>query len=291
MSKIVWDALGEKFFEMGLSKGVLFPTLSGVYQKGVPWNGLIGVTESPSGAEVTDLWASDGKYASLRSVEIFGATIEAYMSPPEFDACDGSANLVEGVRIGQQSRSPFGFCYRTIIGNDVDSDGVGYLLHIVYGASANPSEKNHQSINDSPETTNLSWELATTPVAVTDHKPTATVVIDSTKVNATKLAALEDILYGTAEADSRLPLPDEIKTLMLGTSVTPDSPTFVAATGILTIPSKAGVVYKINGVEAVAGAQEALDGGVSVVVTAVPDTGYYIPAGVNTTWTFTSTKA
>lgn len=290
MSKIIWDAVGEKFFETGLSKGVLFPTIAGVYQKGVPWNGLISVAESPSGAELTDLWADDIKYASLRSTEQFGATIEAYTYPPEFAACDGSAALVDGVMIGQQSRAPFGFCYRTIVGNDVDSDSAGYKLHIVYGASANPSEKNFQSVNDSPEAITFSWEVSTIPVAVASHKPTSTVVIDSTKVNPTKLAALEDILYGTAGVDPRLPLPDEIKELMLGTEATPASPTFVANTGVLTVPETTGIVYLVNGVEANAGAQNAVDGGVTLVVTATPDTGYYIPAGVNTKWTFVSTK-
>lgn len=218
MSKLVWDNTGDRLYETGVKNGVLYVQSSaGTYPKGVAWNGLTAVTESPSGAEATALYADDIKYLSLMSTEEFGATIEAYTYPEEFEACDGSASLVEGVSIGQQKRTPFGLCYRTTIGNDTDGNDHGYKLHIIYGALASPSEKAYATINDSPEAITFSWEVTTTPVNVTGFKPTASLVIDSTKVDASKLTALEDILYGSdAESgtDPRLPLPDEIKTLM-----------------------------------------------------------------------------
>ena len=291
MAKLVWDNIGERFFEAGVSNGVLYPQVSGAYPKGVAWNGLTAVTESPAGAELTDMWADNIKYASIRSAETFGATIEAYTYPDEFAACDGSASLVDGVSIGQQRRNNFGFSYKTKIGSDADGlDGEGYKLHLIYGASAFPSEKAYSTINDSPDAITFSWEVTTVPVPVTGFKPTASITIDSTKVNAAKLADLETILYGAAGVDPRLPLPDEIASLMLGDAVVPTAPTFVASTGVLTIPTTLGVVYHVNGVETAAGPQEALDGGVSVVVTAQPDTGYYFEAGTNSTWTFISTK-
>lgn len=219
MSRIVWDQTGERFYETGVKNGVVYPQVSGAYPKGVAWNGLTAVTESPSGAEATALYADDTKYLSLLSTEEFGATIEAYTYPDEFAVCDGSAELVEGVSIGQQKRTPFGMCYKTTIGNDVDGNDHGYKLHIIYGALAAPSEKAYATINDSPEAITFSWEITTTPVNVTGAKPTASIVIDSTKADPTKLAALEDVLYGK-DGDSgtgtepRLPLPDEIKTIM-----------------------------------------------------------------------------
>lgn len=218
MSKLVWDNTGDRLYETGVKNGVLYvQSSSGTYPKGVAWNGLTAVTESPSGAEATALYADDIKYLSLMSTEEFGATIEAYTYPEEFEACDGSASLVDGVSIGQQKRTAFGLCYRTTIGNDTDGNDHGYKLHIIYGALASPSEKAYASINDSPEAITFSWEVTTTPVNVTGFKPTASLVIDSTKADPTKLAALEAILYGSnAESgtDPRLPLPDEIKTLM-----------------------------------------------------------------------------
>lgn len=220
MAKLVWDKTGERLYETGVKNGVLYIPTAGVYSKGVAWNGLTAVTESPSGAEATALYADDIKYLSLMSTEEFGATIEAYTYPDEFAACDGSAELVNGVTIGQQKRSTFGLCYRTAIGNDTDGNEHGYKLHIIYGALASPSEKAYATINDSPEAITFSWEITTTPVNVTGQKPTASLVIDSTKADSTKLKALEDILYGTdagsgSEAkEPRLPLPDEIKTLM-----------------------------------------------------------------------------
>ena len=223
MSKIVWDKTGERIFETGVKNGVLYPIDNkGVYSNGVAWNGLTAVTESPSGAEATPLYADDMKYLNLMSAEEFGATIEAYTYPDEFAECDGSASIATGVNIGQQARKIFGLSYKTTIGNDVDGNDHGYKLHIIYGAQASPSEKAYATINDSPEAITFSWEVTTTPVNVTGFKPTASLVIDSTKADKAKLTALEEILYGkdpTNEGASdgvnpRLPLPDEIAKLM-----------------------------------------------------------------------------
>ena len=217
MAKLVWDRTGDRLYETGVKNGVLYIPTSGVYSKGVAWNGLTAVTESPSGAEATALYADDTKYLSLMSAEEFGATIEAYTYPDEFAACDGSAELADGVMIGQQKRSTFGLCYKTTIGNDTEGNDHGYKLHIIYGAQAKPSERAYASINDSPEAITFSWEITTTPVNVTGAKPTASLVIDSTKADPSKLAALEDILYGKdgdPASEPRLPLPDEIKSLM-----------------------------------------------------------------------------
>ena len=217
MAKLVWDKTGDRLYETGVKNGVLYIPTAGVYSKGVAWNGLTAVTESPSGAEATALYADDTKYLSLMSAEEFGATIEAYTYPDEFAACDGSAELADGVMIGQQKRSTFGLCYKTTIGNDTEGNDHGYKLHIIYGAQAKPSERAYATINDSPEAITFSWEITTTPVNVTGAKPTASLVIDSTKADPSKLAALEDILYGKdgdSATEPRLPLPDEIKTLM-----------------------------------------------------------------------------
>ena len=211
MSKLVWDKTGERLYETGVKQGVLYPQAAGgTYPKGVAWNGLTNITESPSGAEATALYADDIKYLNLVSAEEFGGTIEAYTYPDEFAECDGSAALTEGVFIGQQDRKTFGLCYRTTLGNDVDSNGHGYKLHLIYGALAAPSEKAYATINDSPEAITFSWEFKTTPVNVTGHKPTASLTLDSTKVSETKMAALEKVLYGDGETDARLPLPDEV---------------------------------------------------------------------------------
>ena len=214
MSKIVWDQTGERLYETGVNHGVLYIPTSGVYSKGVAWNGLTAVTESPSGAEATALYADDIKYLNLMSTEEFACTIEAYTYPDEFAECDGSASLVAGVNIGQQPRKTFGLCYRTTVGNDTDSNAHGYKLHMVYGCLAAPSEKAYATINDSPEAITFSWEVSTTPVNVTGHKPTALLTIDSTKADPTKLADLEKILYGDTDTEPRLPLPDEIASLM-----------------------------------------------------------------------------
>lgn len=215
MSKIVWDAIGEHTFETGVRNGVLYlQGAEGTYNKGVAWNGLTSVSESPEGAEATDLYADDIKYLTLMSAENFKATIEAYTYPVEFEECDGSATIAKGVVIGQQPRKPFGLCYRTAIGNDTDGNEHGYKLHIVYGCQASPSEKQYSTINDSPEAITFSWEVNTTPVNVNGKKPTATLIIDSTKADKAKLTALEAILYGSEQAEPRLPMPDEIAALM-----------------------------------------------------------------------------
>lgn len=213
--KLVWDQTNERLYETGVKMGVVYPqATSGAYPMGVAWNGLTAVTESPSGAEATALYADDIKYLNLMSAEEFAATIEAYTYPDEFAECDGSAELAKGVAIGQQKRKAFGLCYRTVLGNDVDGNDYGYKLHIIYGAMAAPSEKAYATINDSPEAITFSWELSTTPVSVDGFKPTASITIDSTKADHTKLEALEKILYGSEEAEARLPLPNEIATLM-----------------------------------------------------------------------------
>ena len=214
MARLTWDATSNRLYETGVRNGVLYPQANnGSYPNGVAWNGLTAITESPSGAEETALWADDIKYLSLRSAEEFGATIEAYTYPDEFAICDGSAELATGVIIGQQPRKPFGLCYRTVLGNDTELDAHGYKLHLIYGATASPSERAYQTVNDSPEAITFSWEMTTVPVAVTGAKPTACITIDSTKVDAAKLTALEEVLYGGESTEARLPLPDEIKTL------------------------------------------------------------------------------
>lgn len=212
--KLEWDKSGEHLFETGVDRGVLYPQAAdGTYPKGVAWNGLTSVSESPSGADANALWADNIKYLNLYSAEEFGATIEAYTYPDEFAELDGSAEIAPGAMIGQQNRKAFGLSYRTVLGNDIQGNDYGYKIHIIYGAQASPSEKSYETINDSPDAITFSWELNTTPVPVTGHKPTASIVIDSTKCDATKLAALEEILYGTAGqggADARLPLPAEV---------------------------------------------------------------------------------
>lgn len=225
MSRLTWDKTGERYYETGVKQGVLYPIqANGTYSKGVAWNGLTAVTESPSGAEATALYADDIKYLNLMSNEEFGATIEAYTYPDEFAECDGSAALTNGVMLGQQKRKTFGLCYKTTVGNDVDGNDYGYKLHLIYGCLAAPSEKAYETINDSPEAITFSWEVSTTPVNVAGFKPTSQITIDSTKITEdqkAKLASLEDILYGKDgdEAENsgpRLPLPDEIKTLFAG---------------------------------------------------------------------------
>ena len=218
-SPLVWDETGKRFFETGTDHGVLYVQNNGAYGEGVVWNGLTAVTESPSGAEATDLWADNIKYATLRSTENFGATIEAYQSPEEFDQCDGSAELTTGVSIGQQERKTFGFSYRTKIGSDTDPDSTkNYKIHLVYGATASPSERSYATVNDSPDAITLSWEVTTVPVPVTNKKPTAHLTIDTTRFDAAKrdaiVKAIEDVLYGTDSAAARLPLPDEVASII-----------------------------------------------------------------------------
>ena len=217
MAKIVWDESGKRIYETGVRKGVLYlQDAQGAYTKGVAWNGLTAVTESPSGAEPTALYADDIKYLELFSAEEFGATIEAYTYPAEFEKCDGSASLGTGVTIGQQDRATFGLCYRTVLGNDVKGSEFGYKLHLIYGAKAKPSEKGYQTINDSPEAITFSWEISTTPVNVAGFKPTACVTIDSTKIAPDKLTQIETLLYGDVSSEPKLPLPDEIAGILKG---------------------------------------------------------------------------
>ena len=221
-NKIVWDKTSERYYETGVKNVVLYNQTAGVYNDGCAWNGVTAITESPSGAESTALYADDIKYLNLISNEEFGATIEAYTYPAEFEKCDGTADLVSGVSIGQQKRETFGLSYRTVLGNDTDGNDYGYKLHLIYGCKASPSERAYSTISDSPEANTFSWELSTTPVSVSGFKPTSCITIDSTKCDKTKLTALEEILYGkdptqTSGNDGvapRLPLPDEVKTLM-----------------------------------------------------------------------------
>lgn len=215
MSKLVWDATGERLYETGVSKGVIYPQATGgTYPKGAAWNGLTAVTESPSGAEPTPLYADNIKYLTLMSAEEFGFTIEAYTYPDEFAECNGEGELATGVKIGQQKRKSFGLSYQTLLGNDVDGDAHGYKLHLVYGALAAPSEMERATVNDSPEATTMSWECSTTPVSVAGFRPTSHIVIDSTAVNKDKLSALEAMLYGSESEEAKLPLPDEVAELM-----------------------------------------------------------------------------
>lgn len=214
--KLTWDAIGEKKFEAGVKKGVLYPQEAGAYPKGVAWNGLTAVNETPSGAESTALYANDAKYGDLQADEIFGATVEAYTYPEEFEECDGSKELVPGVYIGQQTRKAFGLSYVTTVGNDTEGLAHGYKIHLVYGAKAAPSEKAHNTLNESPEAMTMSWELSTTPVAVEGFKPTSHLVIDSNKFTADKLNAIEDVLYGTESEEARLPLPSEVAEILGG---------------------------------------------------------------------------
>ncbi len=211
MSKIIWDAIGERTFETGVTQGVLYPRIAdGTYPLGVAWNGLTGVTESPTGAEPTPMYADNIKYLNLLSVEAFGATIEAYTYPDEFGACDGSASPATGISIGQQKRDTFGMCYKTAVGNDVDGSDHAYKLHLIYGATASPSEKAYASINETPEAITFSWEITTIPLPVAGFKPTASLVIDSRTTDPTKLAALELLLYGDTAVDPVLLTPNEV---------------------------------------------------------------------------------
>lgn len=260
MTALVWDRTGEKVYENGVSKGVLYlHNTSGVYNEGHAWNGLTTVTESPSGAESNKQYADNQVYANLYSAEEFGGTIEAYTYPDEWAECDGSASLQAGLTLGQQKRRSFGLSYQSLVGNDLD-ETAGYKIHLVYGAKASPSEKAFATVNDSPEPIGFSWEFTTTPVEVgtiggTTYKPSATLVIDSTKVDADALSDLEDALYGTAGSDPRLPTPAEVYAFFSGTvtSVSPGVPTYNASTDIITIPGTTGVIYSVGGEDVPAG--------------------------------------
>ena len=224
MPKLTWDETGARLYETGVRMGVLYPQAAGGnYPKGIAWNGLTAVNENPSGAEANKQYADDINYLNLYSAEEFGCTIEAFTYPEEFAECDGSAEVADGVYIGQQDRKAFGFCYRTVVGNDVQNDAYGYKLHLVYGCKASPSSKGYQTINNSPEAINFSWEVTTTPVNVKDHKPVATLTIDSTKVDSAKLTALEEKLYGSESTEAQLPLPDKIIEMFAGSTTNPST--------------------------------------------------------------------
>lgn len=289
MTVLVWDQVGERLYETGVEKGVLYLPTGGVYDEGVAWNGLTTVTESPSGAEATPLYADNMKYLNLVSVEEFGGTIEAYTYPDEFGECDGTVEPSNtGIAVGQQPRRTFGLCYKTLIGSDTDAEH-GYKLHLIYGMLAAPSEKAFQTVNDSPEAITFSWEFTTTAVPVTDMKPTSLIVIDSTKVDATDLANLEEALYGTVGTDPRLPLPDEIIAMFAGaaTEVTAEDPTFVAATGVITIPTVTGVQYRRADTNAiVTGTVTIGTPGAALVITANPTSGYVFTPYSDDDWTF-----
>lgn len=291
MTKLLWDQVGQRIYETGVDHGVLYlPNGSGVYSTGVAWNGLVTVTESPSGAEASPQYADNIKYLNLTSAEEFGGTIEAFTYPDEFAECDGSALLEGGVSIGQQTRRMFGLSYRTRVGNDLQGSDFGYKLHLVYGATAAPSERAYGTINDSPEPITFSWEFTTNPVDVGTiagkvYKPTATLTIDSTKVDADALADLEDLLYGTVGSDPSLPLPAQVIALFSGTvvEVMPTEPTYNATTDTITIPAVTGVVYKINGEVQTAGPVVITQ---DTVVTAEPASGYKFPAVSDRDWLY-----
>lgn len=286
MAELNWDLVGERLYETGVDRGVLYlPDVSGDYVNGFAWNGLTTVTEAPTGAEATPQYADNLKYLNLLSIEEFAGTIEAFTYPDEFGECDGTAQPEPGVYVGQQPRKTFGFCYRTRLGNDLEAEEHGYKLHLVYGAKASPSEKAFNTINDSPEAVTFSWEFWTTPVPVTGLKPTAYLCVDSTKVNAGDLSELEDFLYGTVGSDPSLPQPDAVLAIFAGalTVVTPGVPTYDSGTDLVTIPATANVIYKIDGVVKAAGTHPITQ---SVMVTAQPAIGFKFPAIVDDEWAF-----
>lgn len=283
MTELTWDQVGERLFETGVDHGVLYlPDESGNYDSAFPWNGLTTVTESPSGAEGNPQYADNIKYLNLISAEEFAATIEAFTYPEEFAECDGTSLPSPGVAIGQQGRKVFGLAYRTRVGNDLEGVDHGYKLHLIYGAQAAPSEKAYGTINDSPEAIAFSWEVTTTPVpvGVDDLKPTAQVVIDSTKVDPADLATLEEILFGTVADDARLPMPGEVIAVFTGTTTDvnmalgANQPSFNAGTGVVTLPAVTGVTWKIDGEVAANGAQPALASGEESHVEATANAGY-----------------
>lgn len=286
MAKLLWDAIGERQYEAGVDRGVLYlPDSNGVYINGKAWNGLINVTEKPSGAESNPQYADNVKYLDLYSAEDFGCSIEAYTYPDEFLQFDGSAVPTPGVTIGQQLRKSFGFSYRSLLGNDVEGEAYGYKIHCVYGAKASPSEKAYQTINDSPEALTFNWEVTTTPRAVEGHRPTAIVVIDSTKVDPATLAELETLLYGDTGVDPSLPTPDAIISMFADgvTIVTPTQPTYNNGTHTLTIPTVTGVTYYVDDEVITSGAHVIT---ADTIVTARPNTGYVFASGVDDDWFF-----
>jgi hypothetical protein len=290
---LAWDQAGERVYETGVDRGVLYlPDDFGVYDTGVAWNGLTTVTESPSGAEANKTYADNRVYANLISAEEFGGTIEAYTYPPEWSRCDGSAEPTPGVTVGQQSRQTFGLSYRTLVGNDLKNTDYGYKIHLVYGATAAPSEKAFATVNDSPEGINFSWEISTIPIDVpgTDpltgkpYKPTALITIDSTKVSAEALQDLEDFLYGTVGTDPSLPSPEAVLAIFAAsvTEATPGTPTYNSTTDIVTIPSTTGVDFKVNGVVVPSGPYGPITS--DTIVRAYPKVGYKFPPVVQDEW-------
>lgn len=293
MTALQWDKTGERLYETGVDHGVLFQVDgSGEYTDGVAWNGLTTVTESPSGAEASPQYADNIKYLNLISAEEFGGTIEAYTFPEEFEQNDGSASPTAGVSVGQQRRKPFGFCYRTLLGNDIDGQDYGYKLHLIWGALAAPSEKARATVNDSPEAVAFSWEITTTPIPVgtvggTEYKPTSKITIDSTKVDPAKLTTLMEQLYGTLVTDPSMPLPVDVITMMTVTLTlaTPTVPTYNSTTDIITIPTVTGVEYLVNDVVVPPG-----DFGpilANTLVRARPLTGYRFPVPFDADWLIT----
>ena len=285
MTKLMWDKVGERFFETGVDQGVLYiPDVNGAYTNGVAWNGLTTVTESPSGAEPNAQYADNIKYLNLFSAEEFAATIEAFTYPPEFQQFDGLSVPTPGVSVGQQPRKVFGLSYRTRVGNDLEGDDYGYKRHLVYGCQASPSEKAYGTVNDSPEPITFSWSIATNPVPVTNMKPTSILTIDSRYVNPTRMAALELLLHGDDGVDPVLPLPDTVISMFQDgvVIVTPVEPTINTETNVITIPNVAGLTYYINDVAVSPGAQPAITD--DVVVVARPDQGYVLAQGVDDDW-------
>ena len=292
MATIQWDKTGERIYETGVDRGVLYLTdAQGAYSQGFAWNGLTAVSESPSGAEANPQYADNIKYLNLISTEEFGATIEAFTYPDEFAQCDGTA-VYNGIQISQQVRKSFGFSYRTLIGNDVVGTDFGFKIHLVYGCDASPSEKSRSTVNDSPEAATFSWEVTTNPVPVPGinpatnkpYRPTSHLIIDSTKTDAATVARLEDILYGTAGADPRMPMPGEVLE-MFGqdvVEVTPAAPTFDDSTDTLTIPTVTGVRYSIDG-QTVTGSLTLTE---DTIVTAQPERGYVFPKVTDDDWMF-----
>jgi hypothetical protein len=290
MASLTWDQVGERTFETGVDHGVLYlPDETGAYEDGVAWNGLTTVTESPSGAESSPQYADNIKYLNLISAEEFGATIEAFTYPDEFAECDGTAVPSPGLTLGQQGRKQFGLSYRTRLGNDTEGTDHGYKLHLVYGAQAAPSEKAYGTINDSPEAISFSWEVTTSPVPVVGYKPTALMTIDSTTVDPANLSDLEDILYGTASLEARLPLPAEVISLFGGANAPvrltgANAPSYNASTHVVTLPTVTGVTWTINGEDAAPGAQPALATGESANVQAHATAGHVVEGDDD--WTY-----
>lgn len=291
MSRLIWDAIGERFYETGVSNGVLYiPNAQGNYTEGHAWNGLTGVTASPSGAESNKQFADNIEYLNLISAEQFGGTIEAFYSPKAFDQCDGSASPAPGIAVGQQGRRSFGFSYQTLVGNDIDGQDHAYKIHVIYGAQASPSERANVTVNDSPEAVTLSWEFQTTPVAITPEiivngralRPTSTLTFDSRDFSAAKMQDLKNVLWGTDSQDPRLPQPYELITMMTQdlAEVTPEDPEY--ANGVVLIPDTPGVVYYVNGVVA----KDEVNISAPTLVSALPGPGYKFPNIVQTHWVF-----